>query len=378
MKSFIKYFLSLILIGIYGTVAYSQATLLPNAKQAFMDANGRPLTAGTVTFYVPNTSTPKTTWQNAEQTIFNTNPVILDAAGRAIIYGSGSYRQVVRDRLGNIVWDQVTSSTGTSGGGGGGTTDTTLVGTVLMWSGFTAPTNYVFAYGQEVSRLSFPGYLTVVTQTLIVSCTSGSATLTGLSDTSQLPVNAKIESVCAPTGSFIISKTGTTVTMNVVSVASTTASTVFFPYGNGDGVTTFNVPDFRGRVTAGRDNMGGVTAARLTATYFGVTGAAIGATGGDESQTLTVAQMPSHDHGGLTGVQTTTTTARTYFSGGVVTAGGATPSVSQISGSAGPGQIDALVSNHQHSITAQGGGTPHPNVQPTITLNYIVKILPTS
>src|SRR6202012_197256 len=67
---------------------------------------------------------PKDTYQNAAASVLNTNPVILDGSGRAIIYGSGSYREIVQDLNGNIIWDQTTADTsannfswaGTSGG----------------------------------------------------------------------------------------------------------------------------------------------------------------------------------------------------------------------------------------------------------------------
>jgi len=81
------------------------AILLQNGKQAFTDANGRPLAGGRVYFYVPATSTPKDTWQDAAQTILNTNPIILDARGEASIYGAGSYRQVLRDASLVQIWD---------------------------------------------------------------------------------------------------------------------------------------------------------------------------------------------------------------------------------------------------------------------------------
>lgn len=93
------------------------ATLLPNAKQYFVDANGAPLASGKVYFYVPNTSTPKDTWQDADEQTLNTNPVILDANGEAIIYGNGSYRQLVTDADDNVIWDQETAGTGLSASG---------------------------------------------------------------------------------------------------------------------------------------------------------------------------------------------------------------------------------------------------------------------
>lgn len=85
------------------------ATLLPNGEQQFADGNGVPYAAGTVGMYIPNTLTPKTTWKDSGETLPNTNPIVLDAAGRAIIYGSGQYRQILKDQFGTTVWDQLTT-----------------------------------------------------------------------------------------------------------------------------------------------------------------------------------------------------------------------------------------------------------------------------
>lgn len=63
---------------------------------------------GEVHFYIPNTSTPKNTYQDEAQTILNTNPVVLNAAGQATIWGTGAYRQVVYDAHGNLLWDRLT------------------------------------------------------------------------------------------------------------------------------------------------------------------------------------------------------------------------------------------------------------------------------
>ena len=83
------------------------AGTLPKGKTQFVSDTGTPLAAGTVAFYVPGTTTSKDTYQDNLAVTKNTNPVNLDAAGRAIIFGTGSYRQIVKDAQGNTIWDQV-------------------------------------------------------------------------------------------------------------------------------------------------------------------------------------------------------------------------------------------------------------------------------
>jgi uncharacterized membrane protein len=82
--------------------------LLPNAEVQFIDANGHPYSGGTLEMYARGTSTPKDTWLNPDggNTNLNTNPIVLDSAGRAIIYGDGAYRTVLRAADGTLVWDQ--------------------------------------------------------------------------------------------------------------------------------------------------------------------------------------------------------------------------------------------------------------------------------
>ncbi|RQZ17230.1 hypothetical protein DIE15_12210 [Burkholderia sp. Bp9031] len=83
------------------------ASILPNGKTQFIDQNGKPLAYGYVTFYAPGTTTKKDTWQDAAMTQPNTNPVVLDSRGQATIWGSGTYRQIVKDWNGVQIWDQV-------------------------------------------------------------------------------------------------------------------------------------------------------------------------------------------------------------------------------------------------------------------------------
>ena len=84
--------------------------ILPAPEIQFLDGNGDPLAGGTVAFYIPSTDTPKDTWVDHEGTSLNENPLTLDSAGRALIFGSGDYRCVLRDSAGNLIYDQWTSS----------------------------------------------------------------------------------------------------------------------------------------------------------------------------------------------------------------------------------------------------------------------------
>ena len=62
-------------------------------------------------------------------------------------------------------------------------------------------------------------------------------------------------------------------------------------FGSGDGSTTFNLPDLRGRGAIGVDNMNGTDAGRLSVSN------AIGTSGGTETVTLAKANLPTHVHG---------------------------------------------------------------------------------
>ena len=86
------------------------AILLPAPELQFCDADGKPYAGGTLATYVPGTTTPKATWLDPGETALQTNPVILDAAGRCIIYGDGDYRLILRDAAGNLIYDQLSST----------------------------------------------------------------------------------------------------------------------------------------------------------------------------------------------------------------------------------------------------------------------------
>lgn len=112
---------------------------------------------------------------------------------------------------------------------------------------------------------------------------------------------------------------------------------------------TIGVPDIRSRVVAGKDDMGGTTASRLTSGGSGITGTTLGASGGTETHTLTTAELASHSH--TMGV-------------GLSLAGGAFVNTYSGDSSAGGAQ----------STVAAGSGNAHQNTQPTHIANWIIKL----
>lgn len=131
-------------------------------------------------------------------------------------------------------------------------------------------------------------------------------------------------------------------------------------YG-GDGVTNFRLPDKRGRVTAGVDNMGGVSANRLTGQAGGLDGDVLGAVGGAETVALTLAQMPAHKHD----VSLNSGGAHKHNFARGTTGGGAGAQT----GPAGAVDLETTTDGaHTHTVneTTKGSGTAHNNVQPTI------------
>lgn len=155
------------------------------------------------------------------------------------------------------------------------------IGTVFTYAGSSAPSKYLMLYGQNVSRSTYSALFAVL---------------------------------------------GTT-------------------YGAGDGSTTFGLPDARGRVVAGKDNMGGTSANRLTGLSGGLDGDVLGATGGAETHALTSAQNGPHTH-----------------------TIGATASVGNIADTASR----ATGSSASTTTSSSGSGSAHNNVQPTIIFNMII------
>jgi microcystin-dependent protein len=149
-------------------------------------------------------------------------------------------------------------------------------------------------------------------------------------------------------------------------------------YGSGDGSTTFNVPDLRGRIPVGKN----------TGTF-----SALGDNGGEETHVLSQAEMPSHNHtfsGSAMGAHSHTFSgdalpahAHSYQEaiGNAQTAGtgsdmDATTAANTSSVSAGTpsGSISSnSAGTPAGTISNAGSGSAHNNLQPYLVVNHIIK-----
>lgn len=129
------------------------------------------------------------------------------------------------------------------------------------------------------------------------------------------------------------------------STYATLFSAIGTTFGVGNGSTTFTLPDLRGRVIAGKDDMGGASANVITDSNAD----SLGGEYGSETHTLTASEIPAHTHP-MTTFKTNTT------------------------GSNPRHTLDGASTASTASTDANtGGGGAHNNVQPTLFLNAIIK-----
>lgn len=142
---------------------------------------------------------------------------------------------------------------------------------------------------------------------------------------------------------------------NLFSIIGTT-------YGAGDTVTTFNVPDLRGRLPFGKDNMGGSAANRVTTAGSGIDGVTLGASGGTQNVSMAQANMPNYNP------VVTDPTHGHNISGGLYFAGGLTPQTGGSLGTSGT----SLAAHSTGCTVAWGSSIAQATMNPALIINYII------
>jgi microcystin-dependent protein len=211
-------------------------------------------------------------------------------------------------------------------------------GRMEPYAGFDAPSGWLLCNGAAVSRATYSRLFGVMTKTTTGTTVTGSSAVT-VTSSSGMVAGMPVEGPGIALGATVLSVINATqITLSEEAGAGSGAGTIrVLPFGKGDGSTTFNVPDSRGRTLIGAGQGSALTNRRL------------GATTGQESVSLSVAEMPTHSH--TTGFNTNNNTTQT--GGGVRLAGSGT---------------DVNI-----GTSSAGGGGAHENMQPSLAVNYIVK-----
>ena len=215
--------------------------------------------------------------------------------------------------------------------------------------------------GHTAYRRAGPVYVPVggsidITYTGEVAASFDSGSIRGFVDLGY--VTAEIRSVLTPSGSITMFGGALAPLGYLLCDGSAVSRTLFADlftaigttYGVGNGTTTFNVPDLRGRAPIG------------AGAGVGLTPHALAATGGAETVTLDATMMPSHTHG--------TNAPGGQGNLGLVLADG-TNTATAVDASAGELKIWDLP--HALTISNTGGGLPHANMQPWLALSFIIQ-----
>lgn len=208
-------------------------------------------------------------------------------------------------------------------------------GTMIDFAGRIAPFGYLVADGSTVLRATYGSLLSAITTQTFGTLVLGQPQITAIPSTANLRVGDFISGTGIPSAAKILTvDSGTQVTMTLnASSSQTGGALVFAPWGVGDGVTTFTLPDTRRRTAVGQGGTG-----------TSVLGNSVGSTGGEETHTLTVPEIPSHNH---------TTTALKFGASG-------------LQGGAGSGLVGG-------DIGFTGGGGAHNNMQPSYVVEKCIK-----
>ncbi|MFN7640635.1 MAG: phage tail protein, partial [bacterium] len=160
-------------------------------------------------------------------------------------------------------------------------------------------------------------------------------------------------------------------------VSRTTFATLFAAvgttYGIGDGATTFNLPDLRGRSIFGRDDMNGTAANRITNAVSGITGTTLGAAGGDQRLATHghTATQAAHNHTITDAGHTHALPGQTLTGGPGLAGGGSFAYAGSSTNSATTG---ITINNATPAITVNDfSGGASANIPPAVILNYIIK-----
>lgn len=254
----------------------------------------------------------------------------------------------------------------------------TMTGPILASNGTAAAPGYTFTgsttTGMYLAGTNQIGFTTNGSQSFTVNSNSSvtfnnAVSFTG-NVTGVIPVGAVVDFASPFIPALWYLCFGQAVSRTTFSALFTAIGTT---YGAGDGSTTFNLPDYRGRVLAGLDSMGGVAAGRIgtVVTDSGtIVGTTLGSTGGSSTHVQATGELATHSHS-----NSLTDPGHTH------TLNNAGALISNVAGSSYGGggvgaQVTVTVNSNTTGITITnantGSSTAMAWLQPTIMANKII------
>jgi len=325
------------LLSLVSAPVMAAGTLPGISMSQQLDSLGNPLNGGKLyLIQAGTTSTPQNCYQDSGLTIAWPNPITLDSAGRVpqLFCADGSIKIRLTNSAGvqQLVADNLLVVGPSGGGGGGGTVDATTV---------LATGDFKLVYNTGV----LTGFVRCNGRTI------GSAS-SGATERANADAQALFEFLWGVDSNLSVSG-GRGASANADWSAN----------------KTLTLPDCRGRVIAGLDDMGNSAAGRLTSVGLGVAGTTLGNAGASESYTLVNSNLPPYTPSGSVGPQL----SFTYTAGSNYNVTGSSFGVSTIAAS-GLGSTVTLAAQ-SFTGTAQGGtSAPFSRVQPTILMTTYIKL----
>ena len=268
-------------------------------------------------------------------------------------------------------------------------------GVINMYAMNAAPTGWLLCDGTAVSRTTYANLFAAIVPSkgtvTITIASPGVVSLTShgfqtgdmiyLTTTGALPTGLSQNTIY-----FVINVTTSTfrlatsaanaaagTAINTSGTQSGTHTLRYCPYGLGNGSTTFNVPDLRGRAPIGAGTGSGLTA-RVLGTQYGA-----------ETVTLDSTSLPTHSHANtVSGGSTGAMSANASHGHNVATRAGSTGGsfyrlYDRFADQSNVITTETANTDHTHTFTPSisnanaGSGGSHANIPPVIAMSYIIK-----
>jgi microcystin-dependent protein len=319
--------------------AMASGTIPLSLSQQFDNSTHLPLAAGKLfTIQAGTTSTPQNAYQDSALTLPYPNPLTLDAGGRIpqLFFADGTIKVRLENSLGvqQVVQDNILVIGPSSGGGGGGTVDpTTILATGDVKVSYTTST--------------IPGWVRMNGRTI------GSAT-SGATERANLDTQALFQFLWASDANLAVSGG-----RGASAAADWSAN------------KTIALPDLRGRVLSGLDDMGNTDSARQSAGGLASCRFTLGCAGGESAHALSASEIPTISSTGSISVSTTQSLVVGNPSG-TLTSGGTGAS---FIGYSAPITLGGVTSTGTANLNSNNTGSgSHNNMQPTMLVTFYCKL----